>query len=193
MPDYVSVSQFAAALATEGPPPGGGSIAALSALLAVALLEGLFRLSAKSLYPAQQEKMTQLRTILGELVERDAVVLEKLLHAGANLQEAALTAAQVPLVTAEACLDLLTICEVVGDAVPQHAAGDFAIVIFQAAAGLKGALSGVLMNLPLLQEESVKKSLANQAIYISSQGDKVMERLQTRFFLKEPYSLLYSK
>jgi formiminotetrahydrofolate cyclodeaminase len=164
-----SVEEFATALAAGAPTPGGGSAAALSGVLAAALIEMVCDLTiGREKYRDREAGLRRacaraaaLRRDLLALVDRDAQAYdavvaalrlpkgterEKRARAGA-LGRATLYATETPMATAEACAVLLGLAvEAARDGNP-NAVSDAGTAALLAYAGLRGAVLNVHANL----------------------------------------------
>lgn len=190
--DGFALRQFADKIALEGPPPGGGSVAAVAGLMAVSLLEGLLRSSHKEEFYCRSQQLENLRIALAALVEQDARVLEELLawdgeDAGRDVVE---QAAQVPLDTARLCLEVLETCKAVWPLMQPHMIGDLAISALHAHAGLEGALLGTIMNLPQMQEGIMKSAFQGQVVIIREAAEQLVLWVREQLMSTSPYSLL---
>ncbi len=192
MIDCFAVRQFADKIALEGPPPGGGSIAAVTGLMSVSLLEALLRLSDKEEHYRRKTQLEDLRIALSALVERDGQALEELLEwdGGEVGREVVEQAAQVPLDTARLCLEVLEICKQVWPNMRPHAIGDLAVVAFQAHAGLEGALLGTVMNLPLMEEGNTKNAYQGQVMIIQEAAGQLACWIRESLLSVTPFSML---
>jgi formiminotetrahydrofolate cyclodeaminase len=179
------LSQFLEDLASEKPTPGGGSASALAGALGAALVAMVCRLTiGRKSYAEVEGQMREilsraeaLRHDLVGLAEEDARAYEAVAAAlalprssadekavrRAVLQRALLGASEVPLRTAEACREVLRLAVPVARRGNRNAVSDAGGAALLAAAGLRGALLNVSINLASLEDPGVKASLEERS------------------------------
>ena len=180
-----SVSGFLAAVASSNPVPGGGSVAAHAGALAAALAQMVAGLTiGKKKYAAVEAEMKEaalkavsLGNTLNGLVKRDAdayaLVSEayKLpkepADAAARRAEAVTTAllkaAEVPLETARASVEVGRLAALVAEKGNTNAVTDAGVAALLAHAACKGAAYNVRVNVLALDDKSKGESLAREA------------------------------
>lgn len=169
------VSQFLDALASSAPAPGGGSVAALSGALGAALLSMVCNLTVgKKKYAnveqdikAILEKSESLRHKLADLLQADvqaytavsqamkmprATEEEKAARAE-TLQKALKGATKVPLQIAEACVEVIALCQPAAEKGNKNAVSDAGVAILMAEAGLRSAALNILINLGWIEDQ----------------------------------------
>jgi len=169
------VSQFLDALASSAPAPGGGSVAALSGALGAALLSMVCNLTVgKKKYAnveqdikAILEKSESLRHKLADLLQADvqaytavsqamkmprATEEEKAARAE-TLQKALKGATEVPLQIAEACVEVIALCQPAAEKGNKNAVSDAGVAILMAEAGLRSAALNILINLGWIEDQ----------------------------------------
>ena len=169
------VSQFLDALASSAPAPGGGSVAALSGALGAALLSMVCNLTVgKKKYAnveqdikAILEKSESLRHKLADLLQADvqaytavsqamkmprATEEEKVARAE-TLQKALKGATEVPLQIAEACVEVIALCQPAAEKGNKNAVSDAGVAILMAEAGLRSAALNILINLGWIEDQ----------------------------------------
>jgi len=169
-----SMAEFLEDVASASPTPGGGSVSALAGSLASALATMVARLTVgKQKYAEHEARMREaegraeaIRRELNDLVQEDARAYEGVLRASRlsqrtpeevalrerALTEAARSATQVPLHTAEACVRALeTVLEVASYGNP-NAVSDAGVASWLARGGAEGAAWNVRINLHDLPE-----------------------------------------
>ena len=169
------VSRFLDALASSAPAPGGGSVAALSGALGAALLSMVCNLTVgKKKYAnveqdikAILEKSESLRHKLADLLQADvqaytavsqamkmprATEEEKVARAE-TLQKALKGATEVPLQIAEACVEVIALCQPAAEKGNKNAVSDAGVAILMAEAGLRSAALNILINLGWIEDQ----------------------------------------
>ncbi len=165
----LSVAEFVDRLAAGTPTPGGGSAAAVSGSLAAALVQMVCDLTIgkegyqqhESFLRPVRERAESLRRELLRLADEDAAAYDRVIGAlrlpkateaekaarKAALGRANLEATEVPLAVAEGCARVLALA---ADLLPRgnrNALSDVGTAAALAAAGLRGALMNVRINL----------------------------------------------
>jgi len=169
------VSQFLDALASSAPAPGGGSVAALSGALGAALVSMVCNLTVgkKKYADVEQdikailEKSESLRHKLADLLQADvqaytavsqamkmprATEEEKVARAE-TLQKALKGATEVPLQIAEACVEVIALCQPAAEKGNKNAVSDAGVAILMAEAGLRSAALNILINLGWIEDQ----------------------------------------
>ncbi|HVP73313.1 MAG TPA: cyclodeaminase/cyclohydrolase family protein [Phycisphaerales bacterium] len=169
------LSDFLDAVAAKQPTPGGGAVASVVAALAAALGRMVVNYSAgkKSLLAHDALHQGALRSLqeLGaralELAEEDAAAygrlnalwkLEKndpkrIAEFGAAVEQAI----AAPHAVLHACMETLRLLQRLCGATSRSLASDLAMAAILAEAGARSAAWNVRINLPLLEDESVKQ------------------------------------
>ncbi|HIC95710.1 TPA: methenyltetrahydrofolate cyclohydrolase [Candidatus Bipolaricaulota bacterium] len=182
-------------LSSGRPTPGGGAAAALSGAVAAALVEMVAVLTlGKEGYEAVRGEMEQIQTEaegllsrLAELIEADATAFEGVMAAyrlpkgdparRREIEEALKRACAVPLETAEQCLQVLELAEVVASRGNKSAASDAGSAGILAAAGLESALLNVRTNLKSIKDEGFRRGCERQAEELAASGRRLKERI----------------
>ena len=185
-----ALPEFVDEVASAAPTPGGGTVSAVAGALAGALATMVARLTVgKKKYADVEARMREVdrdgesvRRELLELAQADARAFEGYRAAMKLSQrtpeevalreraiaDAALTAAQVPLRTAEACVRALELATVVAESGNENAVSDAGVAAWLARSGAEGAALNVRINLPSVAE-SERGALAERA-------DRAVER-----------------
>jgi len=169
-----TVSGFIADLASPSPAPGGGSASALSGSMGAALLEMAVRIT-KNISDGDGEvpllrEIPLLREQCFQLIEEDAEAFRKVMEAyrlpkgddgekrrrSSAIQEALRGATEVPLRTAETCLEIITCAGAVIALCKESCISDAMVGFYSAEAGFHGAMANVDINLPSLKDPGVK-------------------------------------
>ena len=177
-----TVKEFSNLLASNEPAPGGGSTAALSGLLAASLTMMVANLSfgkksfeelddgIKSAFKDDFEKMSRLKGILTDLVDKDTEAFNDFMKAmkmpreteaekakrAEAMNAASLHALEIPIEAAKSCLAVLQNQFVIAKYGNKNAISDIGVGALLACAGLEGAILNVRINLPGISDEAVK-------------------------------------
>jgi formiminotetrahydrofolate cyclodeaminase len=169
------VSQFLTELASSAPAPGGGSVAALSGALGAALVSMVCNLTVGKKRYADVEKDIKallensegLRHKLADLLQADvqaytavsqamkmprATDEEKAARAEV-MQQALKKATEVPLQIAEACVEVIALCQPAAEKGNKNAVSDAGVAILMAEAGLRSAALNILINLGWIEDQ----------------------------------------
>lgn len=210
MLSQLSIHEFNEKLAAGTPPPGGGSVAALSGLTGAGLLEMVISVSGRcpdfandfSLFTDKKNCLVRLHRQLEQLIDQDAVVLRRLMEAARTeksakdaaareaVQVALKDAAEVPLVTARACLEVLEISRLFLGKIHPGTAGDLAVAALNAYAGLRGALLNTAMNVKQLEDRRLINALHGQVVLLSAAADSLLADIRENFRKNEDYAIL---
>jgi glutamate formiminotransferase/formiminotetrahydrofolate cyclodeaminase len=199
-----SVSGFVASVASSNPVPGGGSVAAHAGALAAALAQMVAGLTiGKKKYAAVDSEMKQaalkavaLGNTLAALVKRDSEAYSRVSEAyklpkepadaAARRTEAVtsalLKAAEVPLETARASVEVARIAAVLAEKGNTNAISDAGVAALLAEAACKGAAYNVRINVAALDDPAKGKQLASESAQLVKKvvelGSKVAERVE---------------
>jgi formiminotetrahydrofolate cyclodeaminase len=160
----VSVAGFVERLASAEPVPGGGSAAAVAASLAAGLVTMVATLSeGRPAYAAH----AALHARLLDLADEDADAYARFAAAmrlprdtererdarAAAMRGAAQIAAEVPLRTVEACVELIALAEALAGRSNRNAASDLEVASRLTAAAAESAAANVRVNLPAIEDD----------------------------------------
>lgn len=171
----LTIDEFIEQLASSAPIPGGGSASAVAAALGaglVAMVAGLSadrptyarfaathvraggagRALAARLLRLADEDATAYGAFAAAMKMPRATEEEKAVRSTA-IRAAAVTAAEVPLRTLEACRELVVASEALAGRSNRNAASDLAVASRLAEAAAHGAAENVMVNLPALGDE----------------------------------------
>lgn len=208
----LSIKEFAARMATQEPPPGGGSTAALSGLMGASLLEMVVNLSQgqpdlagyAQFLADKKNELSRLHRVLENLVDRDAEVFEKVMEAfrmpqarpeeeairDKAIQESMREAAEVPIETARACLEVLEISrQLLGKSHP-HALGDLTVGALAGHTGTLGALLSTAMNLPFLKDKALVKALDGQILLLRGSADELIRVVKENVYNHDTFVVM---
>jgi glutamate formiminotransferase / formiminotetrahydrofolate cyclodeaminase len=194
-----SVSGFLAAVASSNPVPGGGSVAAHAGALAATLAQMVAGLTiGKKKYAGVEGEMKEaalkavsLGNTLSGLVKRDAdayaLVSEayKLpkepADAAARRAEAVtnalLNAAEVPLETARASVEVARLAALVAEEGNTNAVTDAGVAALLAHAACKGAAYNVRVNVQALDDKSKGEGLAREAQKLVKEASDLVSKV----------------
>ena len=180
-----SLSGFVASVASSNPVPGGGSVAAHAGALAAALAQMVTGLTiGKKKYAAVDKEMkeTALKAVslgntLASLVKRDAEAYSLVSEAyklpkepgdaaarrSGAVTSALLKAAEVPLETARASVEVAQIAALLAEKGNSNAVTDAGVAALLAEAACKGADYNVRVNVAALEDPSAGAGLANES------------------------------
>lgn len=200
----LTISEFAAKLASKEPAPGGGSAAALSGLLGASLVEMAVSLTRGRKEFAEHEELLaerhaglgRLRIELQLLIDRDAAAFNAVMSAyglpkageeekqarAAAIQAAMREAAEVPLLTARHCLEVLEAAREVAGKVNPHALSDLMVGALASHTGLTGALLNTAINLPALKDEVLVSALAGQVHSLRAAADALIAAIKDNVY-----------
>jgi len=188
----LSVADFADRLAAATPTPGGGSAAALSGCFAAALVQMVCDLTIGKEGYQQHEALLRpmhaqaeaLRRELLALADRDAAAYDRVMAAlrlpkATEVDKAArkealgranLEATEVPLAAAEACARVLALAAELLPRGNRNALSDTGTAAALAAAGMRGALMNVRINLGGLPDADRASSIRSRAETIEGEA-----------------------
>ena len=174
------IREFVDVLESKEPTPGGGSVAALAGSLGAALtaMVGNLTIGRKSYEALDQEtkelfnhnfnEVTKLKDRLNLLVDKDVEAFDLFMAAlkmpketeeektarKEAMSKATIAALEVPLATANECLNILKLQKVFADNGNVNAITDVGVGALMAYAGVEGALFNVIINLKSLDDEA---------------------------------------
>jgi glutamate formiminotransferase / formiminotetrahydrofolate cyclodeaminase len=200
-----SVSGFLASVASSNPVPGGGSVAAHAGALAAALAQmvaGLTVGKKKYAFVDSEMKEVALKAValgntLTSLVKRDADAYASVSDAyklpkepadlaarrAETITRALLKAAEVPLETARAAVEVAQLAVVVGEKGNANAVTDAGVAALLAEAACKGAAFNVRVNVQALDDKSLGKTvleevrhLVDEVTHLTARTTSMVER-----------------
>ncbi len=193
----LTLADFADLTASEAPAPGGGSIAAYSATLGVALGTMVANLSSHKrgwddkwqFYSDWAEKGQQYKNALLHLVDEDTNAFNKIMEAfqlpkksdedkkirAAAIEAATLYATEVPLKVMQTAFDSMEVMEAMATTGLPASISDVAVGALAARTGVYGAFYNVKINAGSLKNKEKASELLNKATDILQ---KTLEREQ---------------
>ena len=187
-----SLQQFIDDLASGSPTPGGGSAAAVSGAMAASLAEMVCHLTiGKERYAdvdaeirGVRDRLADTRAALVELADDDAAAFDEVMAAfkmpkgderSQAIQEASKHAAEVPLETAEHCMDVLEQAVIVARKGNQNSITDAGTAALVAHAALNAALYNVRINLGGITDEAFCREMTTRVEQLTG---RAAERLR---------------
>ena len=191
-----SLAVFTEEVASEKATPGGGSVAAYMGALGASLLCMVSKITLR-----KKDRSAEAET-LRDVVERCEKLRERLLMLTVEdteaynrvmqsfkipkerseerkraVQEATLKAAQVPLSTMEASLEMLRLAERVAMYGNSNAMSDVLTAVGAGEAAIHGAASNVLINLASLDDRKTAESMVKRVSEIQREAAELVQRL----------------
>jgi glutamate formiminotransferase/formiminotetrahydrofolate cyclodeaminase len=195
----ITTSQFVESLAKDSPTPGGGSVSALSGALSAALSAMVAGVTfankeykrRKRLMEELAVKAQQLIPRFSELVDEDsrsfdaymsAVRLpkkteEEIRSRQIALEKAARQMTETPLETLRQSVPLIELAEQLARQGNVNALSDAGVAALQAAVGAKGAYYNIRINLPQINDESLRLQISQEAESLMAEIDKRSRRI----------------
>jgi formiminotetrahydrofolate cyclodeaminase len=196
-----SIGRWLDELASAAPAPGGGAAAAFETATAAALVEMVCNLTiGKPAYAAAEERMTAvrarataLRSQATSLADEDAAAFEAVIAAyrlpkadeaetgarHAAIQQALVTAADVPRRTAQAAAEVVALAASIVDGSNPNVVSDLAAAAAAARAALDTALVNVEINAGSISDATITASLAEASAQIERDRDRADEVVAT--------------
>ena len=193
-----SLSGFVAGVASSNPVPGGGSVAAHAGALAAALAQMVAGLTiGKKKYVAVDAEMKEaalkaaaLGNHLAALVKRDAEAYAQVSEAHKLPKEPAdaaarrteavtnalVKAAEVPLETARAAVEVAQLAALVAEKGNTNAVTDAGVAALLAHASATGAAYNVRVNVQAMEDKSRGQPLAREAEQLAKKAGELAER-----------------
>ncbi len=191
-----SIRDFSAGVASGDAVPGGGSVSALVGALGSALVAMVTRLTiGRKRFADREERMKriearaeQLRGRLLELVEEDSVAYMEYMEAHRRvksgdesalpaLRRGSLRAAQVPLQTAKAAMEVMEFAREVCESGNPVARIDACVAALAAHAAVLGACLNVRANLPSLLPDQHPGELAAEAELLEERAPRLLSEV----------------
>ena len=192
-------TDFLNELSTNSPAPGGGSVAALAGSLGAALSsmvaalthEKKDMLDNKPLMDEIGVEAQELKDRLAILVEEDTQAFNKVMEANRlpvttdeeksikkeNLENANKYAIQIPLETAQKCLRVIELSELLVINGNPNSVSDAGVAAEVALAGLRGACMNVMINLSAVEDKIYCESIQEQVDSFINSGEAIHKKV----------------
>ncbi|MTI70421.1 MAG: cyclodeaminase/cyclohydrolase family protein [Firmicutes bacterium] len=197
------VKGFIEETASKSPAPGGGSVSALAGSMGAALISMVGNLTiGKKAYESLDddkkvkidenfEKVQKLVTKLNELVDEDTNAFDSVMQAfkmpkdteeqknkrSEAIQKGFKKALEVPLDTANQCLNVLKLQKVFAEYGNKNAITDVGVGALMAYSGLEGALFNVKINLGSIKDKEYVEKIDSECKEIMNEGKKLKEEV----------------
>tara|TARA_B100001758_G_scaffold195540_1_gene173251 strand:+ start:53 stop:1753 length:1701 start_codon:yes stop_codon:yes gene_type:complete len=192
-------TDFLNELSTNSPAPGGGSVAALAGSLGAALSsmvaslthEKKDMLNNKPLMDEIGVEAQELKDQLAILVEEDTQAFNKVMEANRlpvstdeeksikkeNLENANKYAIQIPLETAQKCLRVIELSELLVINGNPNSVSDVGVAAEVALAGLRGACMNIMINLSAVEDKTYCDSIQEQVDSFINSGQAIHKKV----------------
>ena len=194
----LTISEFAAALASPAPVPGGGAASAISAAFAAALVRMVVALSVdKPKYATYDATLRRAEDVASRaqdrllaLADEDAAAYARLAAAfkmpretaeeqgtrQTAIRSGARDAALAPFQVLQECWDVLAAAESVAGRSNVNARSDASTAASLAEAAARGAAANVLINLPLTADDSFNEETSASVVALLEQVSELADR-----------------
>ena len=196
----LSVTEFVDEVSRDTPAPGGGSIAALAGALGAALASMVANLSIgkgefDSRYAelcALAEKAQAAKDELVGAIDADTEAFNEVIAAlrmakdtpeqietrSAAIRAGYKSAARVPLRTAQACREVLDLCQAAAAAGNRAVMSDAGVGALMAYAGVRGAIHNVRINLPHTRDSDFIAEMESTLDQLIGESKTICEAIQ---------------
>jgi methenyltetrahydrofolate cyclohydrolase len=190
-----TLNEYLALAASKSPTPGGGSVSAVTATSAAAMVSMVANLTlGKKGYEGAQEEArralgeaTELMEELKRLTAEDMAAFDSFMAAWrlpaateaekkakeTAMEQAAEGASQVPLRICRACLRILAAARALAPVGNKTAISDVGVALYIAEAALRSAMLSVDINLPLIRNESFASGLRTERERLLSEAEEL--------------------
>lgn len=194
----MKVCDFVDEVASESPAPGGGSVSALAGALGAALAAMVANLTVgKKGYEAAWAEMSELavksqsiKAALVRAIDDDTAAFNDLMEASGlprvteeqkrlraeAAQKAYVKAAEVPLQTAETCLEAIRLCIGAAQKGNLNSASDAGVGALLAHAAVEGAVLNVLINLGSLTDAAFVARMKDQSRSLLDEAGRLKDQ-----------------
>lgn len=195
----LTIKEFLEQLASKDPVPGGGSVAALSSGLSVALIQMVANLTIdKKGYENVNEEMKNIKEEVVpkinefmELIDKDANSFDSVIKAfrlpketdtdkivrKKAIQDGMKYAAKVPLEVAEETAKLFPLIEVVVEKGNKNAITDGLVAAMMARTAIKSALYNVKINLDSIKDEEFVNDYSKKVEILENEADSIVNQI----------------
>jgi glutamate formiminotransferase/formiminotetrahydrofolate cyclodeaminase len=195
----LTLKQFADETASESPAPGGGSVSALLGTLAASLGTMVANLSSHKkgwddrweFFSRWAEKGQDIKKTLLHLIDEDTRAFQQVMQAYSlpkntdeekeirkkSIAVAMVKATEVPLQVMRKSFDVYEILEAMVEEGNPASVSDAGVGALCARSAIHGAYMNVLINLPGLEDDSVKKKILSEAGDILMNSEKKSQEI----------------
>lgn len=195
----MTVAEFGEILGSSSPAPGGGSVAALSGMLAANLVSMVCRLTVgKKGYEAHEHEASavlaesdRLARSLLQRIDLDTEAFNEVMASfklpkdtdeekavrAAAIQQGYKSAIQSPQAIARECHEVLQLAERLLGRSNTNALSDLGVAGQQALAGVEGALMNVRINLPSIKDASFVTEATDQLASLLAESRELSTRI----------------
>jgi glutamate formiminotransferase/formiminotetrahydrofolate cyclodeaminase len=206
----LTLKQFADETASESPAPGGGSVSALLGTLAASLGTMVANLSSHKkgwddrweFFSRWAEKGQDIKKTLLHLIDEDTRAFQQVMQAYSlpkntdeekeirkkSIAVAMVKATEVPLQVMRKSFDVYEILEAMVEEGNPASVSDAGVGALCARSAIHGAYMNVLINLPGLEDDSVKKKILSEAGEILKYSEKKSQEIIKKVEEKIPHS-----
>ena len=191
----MTLNEYLDVASSKSPTPGGGSVSAVVAANAAAMVSMVANLTlGKKAYESVQDDVVNILDIMDNiltgikvLTEKDILAFQSFMDAWRlplstddeksikkeAMEKAAQNASLVPLDLCRTCLDILTQALRLAPVGNKSAISDVGVAVYLAEAALKAAMLSVDINLPLIEDEAFKSNIQAQKARVLIDADEL--------------------
>jgi formiminotetrahydrofolate cyclodeaminase len=192
-----TLREFLQQAASRSPTPGGGSVSAVTAALAAAMVAMVANLTLgkrgyEEAHPVSEHALARSGAAIAELEHLSALDIEafegvmtawrmpsatpsqKTARVEA-IRAAAGNASQVPLRICRSCIDILTQAAALAPSGTKSAISDVGVGAYLADAALRAAMLSIEANLALIEDESIRSALLRERSELLSRADRLKQ------------------
>jgi formiminotetrahydrofolate cyclodeaminase len=188
-------NEYLEAASSKSPTPGGGSVSAVVAANAAAMVSMVANLTlGKKGYDDAQDTVRDILGIMGQsmaeikaLTEKDMQAFQRFMDAwklpsaseeekaakNAAMEQAAQNASSVPLELCRACVVILQQAVRLAPIGNKTAISDVGVGVYLAEAALKAAMLSVDINIPMIREEAFKAGLLAEKARLLAEAEEL--------------------
>jgi methenyltetrahydrofolate cyclohydrolase len=187
----ISIGAYLERVSAADPTPGGGSVASLVAALSASLGAMVTAITASKGTDAHLDALSEayasFRETFLQLGTEDEHAFEHVMTAlrlpkgsperAARLEASLRTAAEIPLKTARACVDVLASLETLAPSASRHTVSDIGVAAYLAVAALRSCLLTVHINRSFMTNEDAVRALGDEAEATERVGQALGQRI----------------
>jgi glutamate formiminotransferase / formiminotetrahydrofolate cyclodeaminase len=195
------IKDFVEAVASSSPAPGGGSVSACVGSLAAALAGMVCRLTVgKKKYAEVKDELSDVmvkadeyKEVLFKLITEDAKSFDDVMAAfkfpkdnddqkikrNEAIQKATIVATRVPLKVMELSYEAIKLSQIVAEKGNVNSLSDAGVASLAGRTAVMGAYMNVRINLPGIDDESVKNEIQHKAEQIRSEAVELAQKIES--------------